>query len=55
VYTDGDWVSGRLVPPGMMLQARGWAGNEDEANFTQVRPLQEWSPFWFIALWGSKA
>jgi hypothetical protein len=44
----------RLIPPGCIERARGWAKNEREWEFTQARPLTAHSPFYFTARWLTK-
>jgi hypothetical protein len=54
VYSDLT-LSERFTTP-VTWVARGWTRNERERDeFTQVRPLTEWTPFWYIAQWGVKA
>lgn len=53
VYSDHTLAEKFTTP--LTWVARGWAPNEYERDrFTQVRPLHEHKPFWFIAQWGVK-
>lgn len=52
-YSDAT-VPLRLVPPGCIERARGWAKNEREWEFSNVRPLVSHSPFYFTARWLTK-
>lgn len=44
----------RLIPPGCVERARGWAKNEREREFTQIRPMAPHDPFYFTARWLTK-
>jgi SAM-dependent methyltransferase len=55
VYSDAT-MRDRLLDPGFIWLARGWAPNTKERDaFTEVRPMLDYKPFYFFAQWGVKA